>query len=121
MVKLYAGLNNICTGTKLLTFKFKQMKTKIIIVIVYVILSGCYQRIGDLTIMSNRNIDLKKNYVLLQRNVEGKARLKKNDALERAIDRATEQYNGEYLMNVKVFVKNNGRRVKIIGDVWGYR
>jgi hypothetical protein len=81
--------------------------------------SCAYQRIGDLTIISNRNVDSEKEYVLIQRNAEGKAQMKKHDALERALDAATEKYNGEYLMNVKVYVKNNGKKIKVEGDVWG--
>ena len=87
---------------------------------ILILMTGCvYHRIGDLTMISNRNIDSSKEYVLIQRNVEGKAKMKKGDALERAIDVATEDYNGEYLMNVKVYVKNNGKKIKVIGDVWG--
>ena len=82
--------------------------------------SSCaYQRIGDLTMISNRNVDSGKDYVLIQRNAEGKAKMKKDDALERAIDNATEAYEGEYLMNVKVYVKKNGQKIKVEGDVWG--
>ena len=85
-------------------------------------MSSCnYQRIGDLTMISNRNVDSGKEYVLIQRNVEGKAKMKKNDALERAIDEATEEYNGEYMMNIKVYVKNNGKKIKVEGDVWGLK
>jgi hypothetical protein len=85
-------------------------------------MSSCaYQRIGDLTMVSNRNVNSGKEYVLIQRNAEGKAKMKKDDALERAIDAATEKYNGEYLMNVKVYVKNNGKKIKVEGDVWGLK
>jgi len=87
-----------------------------------ILMSSCaYQRIGDLTMISNRNVDSGKEYVLIQRNVEGKAKMKKNDALERAIDAATEEFNGEYLMNVKVYVKDNGKKIKVEGDVWGLK
>jgi len=83
--------------------------------------SGCgYKRIGDLTLVSNRNIDLSKKCVLLQSNVESKARVKRKDGLERAIDKATESVNGEYLMNVKIFVKSNGKVIKVQGDVYGF-
>lgn len=69
--------------------------------------------------ISNRNIDSNREYVLLQRNVEAKAKLRNDDALERAVDEATEEFNGEYLMNVKVYIKRNGKRIKVIGDVYG--
>jgi hypothetical protein len=89
---------------------------------ILILLSSCaYQRIGDLTMISNRNVDSGREYILIQRNVVGKAKMKRNDSLERAIDDATEKYNGEYLMNVKVYVKNNGKKIKVEGDVWGVK
>ena len=47
--------------------------------------------------------------------------MKKDDALELAIDNATEKYEGEYLMNVKVYVKGNGKKIKVEGDVYGLK
>lgn len=86
------------------------------------LMSSCtYKRIGDLTMVSNRNIDSGKEYVLIQRNVEGKAKTKKNDALERAIEASTGVENGEYLMNVKIYVKSNGKKIKVKGDLWGLK
>ena len=96
------------------------MKKIIIISISLFSLSSCYNRIGDLTLIANRNVDSSQKYTLLARNVTGKAKTKKKDALERAVDKATESVNGEYLMNVKVFVSWNGKKVKVEGDVWGY-
>ncbi len=96
------------------------MKKTIYAFSLLVIMSGCgYQTIGDLTMISNRNIDSSVDYKILQRNVEGKASMKKDDALERAVDNATETYQGEFLMNVKISVKNNGKKIKVVGDVWG--
>lgn len=87
-----------------------------------ILMTSCaYQRIGDLTMISNRNVDSGEEYVLIQRSAEGKAKMKKDDALERAVDVATEEYKGEYLMNVKVYVKNNGKKIKVEGDVWGLK
>lgn len=71
--------------------------------------------------VSNRNIDSGKEYVLIERNVESVVKTKKEDALERAIDAVTEEHEGEYLMNVKIFVKGNGKKIKVIGDVWGVK
>lgn len=89
---------------------------------IFLFLTGCsYQRIGTFTMISNRNVDSGKEYVLIQRNAEGNAKMKKDDALERAIDAATTEFNGEYLMNVKVYVKNNGKKIKVEGDVWGLK
>jgi hypothetical protein len=103
--------------------KMKKMKKPVFYLgaILLFMTSCAYQRIGDLTMISNRNVDSGKDYVLIQRNAEGKAKMKKDDALERAIDAATEEYNGEYLMNVKVYVKSNGKKIKVEGDVWGLK
>ncbi len=99
------------------------MKKNLIYLIGAVVLttSCAYQRIGDLTMISNRNVDTSKEYVLLQRNVEVKVKSSKRDALEKAIDKATESVNAEHLMNVKIFVKNNGAKIKVIGDAYGIK
>ncbi len=100
------------------------MKSKIFLIGMGVILmSSCasYRRVGDLNMISNRNIDSGKEYVLIQRDVQAKATMKKDDALERAIDAATEKYKGDYMMNVKVYVRENGAKIKVEGDVWGLK
>ena len=79
---------------------------------------GSYVRIGDLTGISNRNIDNSEQYVLLEREVEAIAS-SDNDALEQAVDNMTKEHQGEFLRNAKIFVKSNGKKVKVIGDVWG--
>ena len=79
---------------------------------------GSWNRIGDLTTIGNRNVDDSKKYTLLTREVEAKAEAD-SDALEQAVDNLTQKYQGEFLRNVKVYVKSNGKKVKIIGDVWG--
>ena len=79
---------------------------------------GSYVRIGDLTGISNRNLDDSQQYVLLEREVEAIAK-SENDALEQAIDNMTREHQGEFLRNAKVYVKSNGKKVKVIGDVWG--
>lgn len=79
---------------------------------------GSWVRIGDLTSISNRNLDDSKNYILLNREVEGIADAD-SDAMEQAIDNLTKKYAGEFLRNAKIYVKSNGKKVKVIGDVWG--
>lgn len=79
---------------------------------------GSWVRIGDLTSISNRNLDDSKNYVLISRDVEAVADAG-SDAMEQAVDNLTKQYEGEFLRNAKIFVKNNGKKVKVVGDVWG--
>ena len=79
---------------------------------------GSWNRIGDLTTIGNRNVDDSKKYTLLTREVEAIAEADA-DAMEQAVDNLTKKYEGEFLRNVKVYVKSNGKKVKIIGDVWG--
>ena len=79
---------------------------------------GSWNRIGDLTTIGNRNVDDSKKYVLLTREVQSIAEADA-DALEQAVDNLTKKYEGEFLRNVKIYVKDNGKKVKIIGDVWG--
>ena len=98
------------------------MKRIFLIALGIVFLTSCvsYSRIGDLTMISNRNIDSHGKYVLIKRNAEGIAKEENNDALERAIDAATKKYDGEYMMNVKIYIKDNGTTIKVVGDVWGF-
>lgn len=80
-----------------------------------------YRRLGDLNMVSNRNIDSSQKYELLQRNVKAKCRIKNNNSLEIALDRVVENYRGEYLMNAKIYIKKNMRKIMIEGDVWGIK
>lgn len=93
----------------------------LLLLIGVIVFASCsqYQRIGDLTIISNRNINTNENYVLIKRGVEAKAKMKNDDALENAIDNLADAYNGEYIMNAKIYVKDNGKKIKVVGDVWG--
>ena len=96
------------------------MKNKIILLGLTLTLASCgsWNRIGDLTTIGNRNVDDSKKYTLLTREVQAIAEADA-DALEQAVDNLTKKYEGEFLRNVKVYVKSNGKKVKIIGDVWG--
>ena len=96
------------------------MKNRIILLGLTFTLAGCgsWNRIGDLTTIGNRNVDDSKKYTLLTREVEAVAEADA-DAMEQAVDNLTKKYEGEFLRNVKVYVKSNGKKVKIIGDVWG--
>ena len=86
-----------------------------------VILSSCgWTRIGSLTMISTRNIESKIEYKLVAKNVEGVTKMKHDDQLQNAVDEAVKQYpEGEFLKNTVVFIKNNGRKIKVVGDVWG--
>ena len=95
------------------------MKKSILIGLTALSLSSCYNRIGDLTLVSNSNFDSSAEYVLIERNVEVTAKFKKGDPLETAVDKAVMDYKGDHLRNVKIYVKNNGNKIKLIGDVYG--
>ena len=46
--------------------------------------------------------------------------MRDDDALQEAVDQCVAQVpGGEYLMNAAVYVKDNGRKVRVRGDVWG--
>jgi hypothetical protein len=93
---------------------------KSLVLVLCLVASGCsYHRIGSLTIASTRNIDASKEYVLLKRGVEGKSNGASTAALEEAMERATNAWGGEYMMNVSMYVNGTGKRVKVQGDVWG--
>lgn len=85
------------------------------------VLSGCgWTRIGELTMISTRNVDSKADYKLIKKYAVGKAKSKDNQALKVAIENCVKtEKDGEFLKNVKIFIKNNGRKVKVEGDIWG--
>ena len=92
----------------------------LIILFVLLSLSSCYVRIGELTMISTRNVDSKTDYKLIEKYVVGKARSNSGNALQIAIDNAVKSVpEGEFLRNVRISIKQNGRKVKVEGDVWG--
>lgn len=97
------------------------MKKTILILASAVVMTSCgWHKIGTLNMASNRNIDSKTNYVLIQRYVYAKVKNKGPEIIENAIDEAVKKTpGGEYMMNVKFYVKGNGKKVKVEGDVWG--
>ncbi|GJQ08163.1 hypothetical protein [Capnocytophaga cynodegmi] len=94
---------------------------KVMFIVASLLLVGCksWVRIGDLTAISNRNVDGSKTYVLLSRDVEATASSNTNDALEQAVDNLTKKYEGEFIRNAKVYVRDDGKKVRVVGDVWG--
>lgn len=85
-----------------------------------VLMTSCYYRIGDLTMISNRNVDSKTDYKVLQQYVVATAKSKKGDPLEAALDNAVKKVaGGEFMKNTKIYVKVNGKKIKVEGDVWG--
>lgn len=84
------------------------------------LISGCYYRIGELTMISTRNVDSKTDYQLIEKYVKGKAKSNQGNALNIAVDDAVRSVpEGEFLRNVRVYVRQNGRKIKVEGDVWG--
>lgn len=87
---------------------------KLSFVLITLLLSGCSQRIGNLTMVSTRNIDSKTDYVELKRHVKAKGR-----DMEIAIEKAVKKDpNGEFLKNAVIY---QGFRIKVVGDVWGVK
>lgn len=99
----------------------KRVSGNMVVLTAIALFSGCaYKRIGDLTMISTRNIDSRTDYQLIQKYAVGKARSKNGHALEAAIDKAVRlSPDGEFLKNVRVYVKNDGKKVKVEGDIWG--
>jgi len=100
------------------------MKSRLMIISILAIVcmatSSCYNRLGKLTMISTRNVDSKTEYVLIAKDVIGKAKVKNKQALESAVDDAVKQYpTGEFMKNVIVEVKTSGKKVRVTGDVWG--
>ena len=72
--------------------------------------------------ISTRNVDSKTDYVLIDKDVVGKAKVKNKQALETAVDNAVKKYpKGEFMKNVIVESKTNGKKVRVTGDVWGLK
>ena len=95
---------------------------RLIYIISITALTSCSNRLGDLSLLSNRNYDKSANYELLQRDVEVKVKTKKNDVIERAVDKATSSVNGgEFSMNTSIWVSFTGKKLKLKGDVWGIK
>ena len=100
--------------------KKNKMKKIALIFLVTISLTSCFNRIGKLTICSTRNMDSKTDYVLIAKDVRGKCKTDKKDALETAIDRAVKKYpTGEFMKNAIFYVSGNGEKIEVIGDVWG--
>ncbi len=116
------------------------MKNKNILIVAVVgsfvasLFSSCSQRIGDLTMMSNRNIEFTKKHIELKRSVSGKSYRGMIlgiplgvPNMEEAIDNCIrEQGRGEYLKNATVttyrrwYVVFGTTGIRVDGDLMGY-
>ncbi len=98
------------------------MKKILILSIAGLLLTSCgsWVRLGDMNMISTRNVDVQiHKYELIKRDVEAVVKTNGQDAMVQAIDKLCKDYRGEFVKNVKVFVRDNGKKVKVQGDVWG--
>ena len=105
-----------------------------LLVVIVLVFSSCVNRIGDLTLISNRNIEFEKKHIELKRNVIGKnigfsflGIPITNPNMEMALDDCIKREGrGEYLKNAKIdlywrtFILFSIHGVKVSGDLMGY-
>ncbi len=116
--------------------KTKILKLSVLAILTLTALSSCTHRIGDLTTVGARDIEVGKEYQELRRDVIGKDITLHNvlvlfgpvhtphieDAVNRAISKVP---GGEYMKNVVVkerynpFIAFSTRVISVRGDVWG--
>ncbi|RZM20263.1 MAG: hypothetical protein EOO88_36680, partial [Pedobacter sp.] len=110
------------------------MKTIFFTLCIAFAMTSCSHRIGDLTMMSNRNVEFEKKQIEIKRDVVGKSSKGQifgiplgypnmEDALDDAIKR---EGTGEYLKNVTVteyyrwYLLFGVNGIKVKGDLMGY-
>lgn len=103
----------------------KQIFTNSIVIIsIALALTSCMsvKQVGNLNMISTRNVDSKGDYVLLRNYMGGtKRELKKSKAkdFQQAIDNVVKQTpGGEFLKNVKVYIVKR-KYFAVEGDIWG--
>lgn len=93
------------------------------LLILAVVLGGCssLKMVGDVNMISSRNVDSKTDYVLIKTGTDdSKASFKKNKAatVDQAINNLVQNVpGGEFLKNAKLYT--DGKEWSVIGDVWG--
>lgn len=81
-----------------------------------------YKRYADLSVVANGNMENNPKTEKLASQVEAVYKTRKNDPLEACIDKAVYSVSGgEYMKNVSIYFKRNGRKIKVVGDVYGVR
>lgn len=99
----------------------------ILLVMAVMISCNSLKQIGDVNMISTRNIDASMKYKLISSYAGGsdkelsKRSLKKSRAtnIESAVSETVKKIpGGEYLMNVKIYLINN-KYIAVEGDVWG--
>lgn len=80
---------------------------------------GSWVRLGDMNMISTRNVDVeKREYSLIKRDAEAVVK-SEEQAMVQAIDKLCKEHQGEFIKNARVFVRDNGKKVRVVGDVWG--
>lgn len=89
--------------------------------IVALLLTSCgsWQPMRRLNIVASRNIEPAKSYQLIERDVEAVVKNKDGNGISQLLDKICADYRGEFVSNAKLFVKSNGKQIKVVGDVWG--
>lgn len=103
------------------------MKKYIVILLSILTLQSCssVKQIGDINMVSSRNVDNNSQYVLLKSYMGGeKKEIKESKqlgitSLEQAINKVVKATaGGEFLRNVKIYLVD-GQYIAVEGDVWG--
>lgn len=90
----------------------------------YLLFSACIstKQIGDLNMISTRNVETKTDYVLIRNYMGGtKRELKRSKAkdLKDAVNNLVKQTpGGEFVKNAKIYLVN-GKYYAVEGDIWG--
>ena len=86
--------------------------------------SGCtsVKQIGEINMISERNVDSKGEYVLVKTYAGGGKEIKKSKAknVQQAVDQTVRNApGGEFLKNAKIYIID-GKYLAVEGDVWGH-
>lgn len=89
--------------------------------VVALLLTSCasWQPMGRLNMVASRNVEPTKAYTLIERDVEAVINNQDGNGMPMLLDKICADYRGEFVANAKLFVKSNGKKIKIVGDVWG--
>jgi hypothetical protein len=98
------------------------MKKALILISLFSLGSCGYKRYADLSVVANGNMENNPKTEKLASQVEAVYKTRKNDPLEACIDKAVYSVSGgEYMKNISIYFKRNGRKIKIVGDVYGVK
>lgn len=97
---------------------------KALILVSLVCLASCgYKRFADLSVVANGNMNnTNPKAEKLATQVEATYKVRKSDPLEACIDKAVYSVpGGEWMQNCSIYIKKNGRKIKVVGDVYGVK